>query len=157
MTRSFRTTASAQGLTPLLILAVALSACAKSNDTDGQRPLEVKDAWVRATNVTASAAMYLTLENHDSTTVQILGVGSSDARVAELHESSDSSGVSRMQHLDSLAIAPRATLTMQPGGVHIMLIDLARSVVKGDTVMMTLHLGDGRTTRVKAVARDETP
>ena len=63
--------------------------------------------------------------------------------------------MSDMIKLDSIPLARGATLTMKPGGLHIRLIDLKMSVAPGDTVPLVFHLGDGRTTSVQAVVREQ--
>lgn len=149
---------SAASLRPVraaVVLAVALAACSGGYDVKTDGPLRVKDAWVRATNVTSTAAMYLTLENRDTVAVMIVGAGTQLASAAEFHETMLVQGTSRMNRLDSLPIARGATLTMKPGGIHIMLIDLNASMAAGDSVALVIRLADGRTTSVKAIARDK--
>ncbi len=136
------------------LTAFSLSACARGYDRVKDGPLEIKDAWVRVTNVTASAAMYGTFQNHDDATVNILSVSTAAARSAELHETMEMSGMSHMQHLDSLPVAPKGTLTFKPGGIHVMLTDLGRPMATGDTVVLTFQLGGGGSTIVKAVVRE---
>lgn len=136
-----------------LVFAAALAACS-SYDIKKDGPLRVKDAWVRAANVTGTGAMYVTLENTDTAAVMILGAGTQFAAAAEFHETVDMQGMSHMNKLDSVPIARGATLTMKPGGLHIMLIDVKTSMAPGDTIPLVLHLGDGRTTTVKAIARE---
>lgn len=134
-------------------VAVAITACS-SYDIKKDGPLRVTDAWVRAANVTGTGAMYVTLENTDTAAVTILGAGSQFAAAAEFHETTDMQGMSHMTKLDSVPIARGATLTMKPGGLHIMLIDVKTSMAPGDTIPLVLHLGDGRTTTIKAIARE---
>ncbi len=138
-------------LVPLLMLA----SCTPSHDIATNGPLTVADAWVRVTSATQSGAMYMTLENRDTGTVTIVSAGSFQARAAELHESMQRENMAHMAQLDSLPIAPGATLTMQPGGMHIMLIDLTREMAPGDSMQLALHHADGRTTSVLAVVRPE--
>ncbi len=140
---------------PMLLLTAA--ACAGSHDVTTMGPLAVTDAWVRVTNATKSGAMYLTLENRDTSVVTIVGAGSTAARAAELHETMQMDNMAHMQHIDSLPIARGATLSMQPGGVHIMLVDLGREMAPGDSVPLVLRLADGRTTNVMAVVRADQP
>ena len=139
----------------VVCVAVVLAACSGRYDMKKDGPLRVKDAWVRATNVTSTAAVYLTLENRDTAAVLILGAATQLARAAEFHETMEMQGASHMNKLDSLPIARGATLTMKPGGIHIMLIDLTASVAVGDSVALVIHLADGRTTSVNAIARDQ--
>ncbi len=140
-----------------LVCLVALAACS-SYDVPKDGPLRVTDAWARATNVSGTGAIYLTLENADTAAVMIRGAGTLIAAAAEFHETAKMQGMAGMTHmtrLDSIPIARGATLTMQPGGLHIMLIDLKMAIAPGDTVPLVIQLGDGRTTSVEAVVREK--
>ncbi len=142
-------------LLPLLLLPAA--ACGDSHDLATAGPLAVTDAWVRVTNATKAGAMYMTLKNRDTATVIIIGAGSSDARAAELHETMQMENMAHMAPIDSLPIARGASLSMQPGGVHIMLVDLAREMAPGDSVPLVLRHADGRATNVMATVRADQP
>ena len=135
-----------------LVLIVAMVACS-SNEIEKDGPLRVKDAWARATKGTGIGAMYLTLENTDTGAVMILGAATPMAAAAEFHETAEMDGMSHMTKLDSIPVARGATLTMKPGGLHVMLIDLKMSIAAGDTVPLVLQFRDGRRTSAKAVAR----
>ncbi len=139
------------------LLPPCLGACTAHSNAASAGPLLVRDAWVRATNATAPGAAYLVVENAESAGVTIVGVGSPMARAAEFHETQDMQGMTHMSRIDSIPLAPRGTLEMKPGGLHIMLIDLAASIALGDTVPVVLHFGDGRTATVKSIARDDLP
>ena len=52
-----------------------------------------------------------------------------------------------MTELDGLEL-PAGTTALQPGGTHLMLEDLRRSLAPGDTVSITLHLADGSSATV---------
>ncbi len=116
-------------------------------------PLRVHDAWVRATNVTHAAAMYLSLENRDSVDVHVVGASSPEAKSVTLHETMEMQGMSHMAAVPDLLIARGTSVTLQPGGLHLMLGDVARALVNGDTVPLDLQLADGRTTHVVAIVR----
>jgi len=141
-------------------LASALASprsCARERADDGSGattgPLRVREAWVRSTNVTRAAAMYLSLENRDSVDVHVIGATSPLATHATLHETTDRQGMSHMAAVPDLRVARGATVTLQPGGLHLMLNDLSRTLTKGDTVPLDLRLSDGQTTHVVAIVR----
>jgi hypothetical protein len=69
----------------------------------------------------------------------LLGASSPVAAKAELHESFDDNGVMKMRPVESLLVAPGKPLMLQPGGYHIMLIDLAHALTAGDTFPITLQ------------------
>lgn len=56
----------------------------------------------------------------------------------ELHEMKMQGDVMQMRELDGIAIAPGATVRMAPGGLHMMLMQLARPLSAGDKLPITL-------------------
>lgn len=116
-------------------------------------PIVVREAWVRSADSGDMGGAYLTLTNVDTMAVTIRGVSTPVAASAELHETMQ---VDRMVHMmarPDIAIARDSTLTMAPGGLHIMLTALNRALRVGDTVPMTLTLADGRTVPVAMPVR----
>jgi hypothetical protein len=136
---------------------MAATACARAGE-DGSvahqnGPLRVRDAWVRASNVTRSGALYLTLDNQDTVAVRVVNVDTPLAREASLHETMNMQGMTHMAARAELSIPRGATVTLTPGGMHVMLVDIMRPLAAGDTVPLTLRLRDGRTTPVSAIVR----
>jgi copper(I)-binding protein len=63
----------------------------------------------------------------------------------QLHGSTDDNGVTRMRPIDNLEIAPHGSATMDPGGMHFMLMQLTAPLVAGSHFPLTLkfeHAGD---------------
>ena len=81
------------------------------------------DAWIRAARPgSVVAAAYCSITNGGTDPVTI--VEFAGAWRAEIHETVQESGVSRMRPLKRLTVAPGATVTLAPGGKHLMLFDL---------------------------------
>ena len=57
-----------------------------------------------------------------------------------MHETETTDGVSRMRPLPSLTVAPGQTVTLAPGGKHLMLFDLDPSA---DQTTLDAVLDDG--------------
>jgi copper(I)-binding protein len=86
-----------------------------------------------------SAAGYLGIVNTGSTADRLLGVETGIAKRAMLHTTEHADdGVARMVHLDAIDIPAGGTVTLAPGGLHIMLMGLTGPVTKGDMVPATL-------------------
>jgi copper(I)-binding protein len=84
-----------------------------------------------------NAALYFTAEGHGEADT-LLSVETEAAPAAELHETvMDDGGTMSMQTLPSLELPASGDLVLEPGGYHIMLIDVDRLDV-GDTVEVTL-------------------
>ena len=60
------------------------------------------------------------------------------ARV-EFHRTSFEAGMARMRPAGALVVGPKATLTAEPGGLHLMLVDLKSPLVAGSLVPLILQ------------------
>ena len=116
----------------------------------------VSDAWVRGTvagQKVTGAFMRLT----STTDVTLIGAASPAAKIVEVHEMRQENGVMKMAAVPRLALAAGKTVLLQPGGYHVMLMDLTQPLSDGDSVPITLtfedHAGAKQTTVVKAIVR----
>lgn len=115
--------------------------------------LTVSDAWVRAVPGAAVAAAYMTLHNGSPRAVSITGVHSALAGHAMIHESQLSGGVSTMRAHEPLTISPGASVALKPGGLHVMLEDLAHPLAVDEQVPLELLLEGGGRVAVSARVR----
>jgi copper(I)-binding protein len=116
-------------------------------------PLEVRDAWIRATPGSDIAAAYLTLRNVSSNAVTVTGVQSAAAAHAMIHETSTQGGQSRMRAHAQLVIAPGQTIKLEPGGLHVMLHGLSQPLAVGQSVPLVLSFAGGNSLQVTAAVR----
>jgi copper(I)-binding protein len=112
--------------------------------------LVVRDAWTRQTPGSDVAAVYLTLQNPTRQPVTVVGIESSAASHAMIHESRTEGGISKMRAHEQLVVAPGTTLKFEPGGLHVMLHGLTQPLAVGQSIPLTLQLADG--TRIPATA-----
>ncbi|WP_137919171.1 copper chaperone PCu(A)C [Hydrogenophaga sp. 2FB] len=134
------------------LLAVTASAWAQA-----PAPVDVKDAWVRATvaqQKSTGAYMQLTAE----TDARVVEVRSPIAGVVKIHEMAMDKDVMRMRELNTgLALPAGKLVELKPGGHHVMMMDLKGQVKAGDVVPLTFVLegkdGQRSTLEVKATAR----
>jgi copper(I)-binding protein len=160
-TRLARLGAAALLATTLTTLTVGCStdqvgtveAAAKSTDADR---LTVSDAWVKAgSGMTGAFAL---LSNDGDQALRLESVSTDVAGKVELHETvSDGAGGMTMRPKEGgFAVEAGGRHALAPGGDHIMLMDLARSLVPGEEVRLVLHLSDGSTRTVSALVKDFT-
>lgn len=89
-------------------------------------------------------AGYMTLINEGSEPVALIGARSPAAQRVELHTTElDGAGVARMVEQARIEIAPGATVTFEPGGLHVMFMGLAQPLAEGDRVPAELLFEDG--------------
>jgi copper(I)-binding protein len=68
-----------------------------------------------------------------------VGVASPAAREAQLHDHVIAGGLSRMVQLADVALPAGATVRFEPGGKHVMLLDIAAPLVPGGKLELTLR------------------
>ena len=126
----FRRTQSGAFITLMCLLSTGLSSLSHASEM-----LHWKDAWVRSMPPGAQvSAAYGLLMNHGDQTVTLSTVSSEISGTAEMHEVIADGDQRRMAELESIEIPPHETLIFEPGGRHIMLLDIAASPVEGETV-----------------------
>lgn len=108
--------------------------------------------WTRAMPAGASvSAGYLRIRNTGSAADRLVKASSSAARSVELHETSMVDGDMQMRQVEQLELAPGTVVDLSPGGLHLMLIGLAKPLKVGDVITVTLQFE--RAGRVKAQLR----
>ena len=103
-------------------------------------PLMLSNGFSRATLPHAPVGGgFLTIQNTGTTPDRLIGASSAVAGHMEVHEMKMVGDVMKMSQLkDGLPIPAGATVTLQPGGYHLMFMDLKQPLVQGKTVMVTL-------------------
>ena len=101
--------------------------------------VEIKSAWVRGTvPVQAMGAAYMELTSKGGAT--LVGASTPVADDAGVHEMRLEGGVMKMRATPRLALPAGETVSLKPGGYHIMLMGLKRQLKPGDTVPITLRI-----------------
>jgi hypothetical protein len=111
--------------------------------------ISVEQGYVRATppGVTTGAA-FLTLHNSDNQPVALKRVTSPIASNPELHQHIEHDGMMQMRKVDAIEVPPNGSVSLQPGGYHIMLLGLKGALKEGDEVVLMLEFSDGQSTRL---------
>ena len=166
--KNTRNTTTGRRIGALLLgvsLATSLAACGddsadrdtSSSAASAQRAadvVKVTDPWVRATEGakdTSMTAAFMVLDNEGSEDVQLVGASAGIAGRTELHEMAMQDGKSVMQKIEGgLELRAGSGQLLQPGGNHVMLMDVAAPVAAGDEVEVVLEFSDGSTTSVQA-------
>ncbi len=135
--------ASAKGLkSPAALLEVTGPAQSAELAPTGQ-PVQVKDAWVRATvpgQKGTGAFMKITAQ----TATRLVGISSPVAGVAEVHEMKMAGEVMTMRRVEGLDLPAGKTVELKSGAYHVMLMDLKQALAKGSTVPLTLIFKDAK-------------
>ncbi|MFE9655820.1 copper chaperone PCu(A)C [Micromonospora sp. NPDC006431] len=152
-------------------LAVGVAGCGSSDSSSSAQPspsasasvsasatagvLGIQDPWVKAADKGMTAA-FGTLVNDGDTDVTITAAAT-DVSPMELHEMTMKDGKMVMQPKQGgIVVKAHSSTVLQPGGEHLMLMDLKQPVKAGDELTFTLTFADGKTQTFTAVAKPFT-
>jgi periplasmic copper chaperone A len=121
---------------PVLIALVAVMAIAGAPAQPQPLP-KVEGAWVRST-VAGQQGTGAFMKITAAESMQLVGVATPVAAVAQLHEMKMEGEVMRMRAIGKLDLPAGRTVELKPGGYHLMLQDLKTPLAQGSTVPMTL-------------------
>ncbi|MEC9345796.1 MAG: copper chaperone PCu(A)C [Pseudomonadota bacterium] len=101
--------------------------------------IAVDHPWARASIGRApNSAAFLTIENRGDEPDALLGVEGTIAGRLELHTHINDGGVMMMRPVDRIEVPAHSTVSLEPGGMHIMLIGLKRKLEDGERVPLVL-------------------
>ena len=100
-----------------------------------------------------TSAVYVTLNNTGSQADALVSAASEVARVVELHEVKQESGVMKMRPVTSIPLPAGGTVELKPGGYHLMLLDLKHDLKAAEKVPVTLRFEHGGELRIEAAVR----
>ena len=133
----------------LLLGAWAVSATAAPSMSQHGAHAEVKsETSVMASGGYARAMLpgarvgggYLTLINHGTRPDRLVSASTDRAGSIEIHESTMNDGVMRMRELaGGVDLQPGEVVSMKPGGVHLMLRDVASPLREGERIVLRLR------------------
>ncbi len=157
--------------------SLLLVSCGKSSDNNNG--LTVANAWARQSpSATSFGAIYFDITSKDADTLVSVSVPASVAKMAQLHEmvavsaatdttmaggttdttiAGGMNGEMVMQHVDKIELPAGATVSLKPGGYHVMLMELAKPLAVGDTIELTLTFGSGKTLALKVPVQETAP
>lgn len=121
----------------------------------GSGTITVTDPWVKAADEGMTAA-FGTVTNGTGADLVLSAVATPATDMVQLHETtSDGSGGMSMQEKEGGFPLPAGEdLVLEPGGDHIMLMDLPEPLQPGDTLELTLVFSDGTEHPFTATVKD---
>ena len=103
------------------------------------------------TSQSKTGAVYLSIMNMGAKSDELIGMSSTAASSAMLHQSKDENGVMKMEMLDILEIPAGKTVDILPGQMHIMLMELKATLKTGDHVALELEFKNSGKVSVDAI------
>lgn len=120
--------------------------------------VKIEKPWVRATapgQKVAGGFMSLTADAD----MVLVGGSSPISKSVELHFMRMDNGVMEMRQMKEIALPKGKTVSLEPGDLHVMFIDLKKQVKPGQKVPMTLFVkgADGKEQTIEIQAEVRKP
>ena len=120
----------------------------------------IKNAWVRAApSGSKIMAAYMIIDNQTSETITSSKIIANGFEKTEIHTSYVVDEISKMKKLNNLSIKGSESLAMEPGGLHLMLINPDGVPKRNSNVEILMFFENASTSkvvRIEAEVRDQT-
>ncbi|MFC7475756.1 copper chaperone PCu(A)C [Dankookia sp. GCM10030260] len=121
----------------LLLLAPVLFALPAMAQQQGD--IAVTAPWTRAAGQNGTGAGFLAIANRGAAADRLVGASTPVARITEIHTHIREGDILRMRPVAAIDLPPGGTVTLQPGGFHLMLIGLKDPLIQGQAVPVSLR------------------
>ena len=113
--------------------------------------IHITKAWSRATPKGATAgAGYMMITNRGTAPDRVSCLSSDASGQCQIHSMTMEGGVMKMRPVEGgLEIKPGETITLKPGGFHVMFVDLKHPLERGNKVKVTLKFDNAGTVDVE--------
>lgn len=127
----------------------AVTGCSSSAPSESstaavqEASLTFADGWVRVSEFSdhtgGMTGVFATITNSSAKDVTLVGGSAEIANVVEVHEVVMLDGEMKMQAKDGGILIPAGeSVTLEPGGLHVMLMGLKKPILDGDMITVTL-------------------
>lgn len=139
------------------VLALALITILLLTACSGEKGMEAREVWVRSAQQGENGAAYFILHNYSGAADALLSAECTCAKAVEIHQSMESSGgVMQMAPLESVPLEANAEVRFEPGGLHLMLVNLQQDLKPGDEVIIILHFKHHPDLKITAPVQEES-
>ena len=117
--------------------------------------LTISKPTLRATPPSAKVgAGYLLITNNGGEDDMLIGLNSSFSKMAQIHSMKIEDGVMKMERIeDGIAIPAGTTITLKPGGNHLMFMGIQEPFIAGQNQKITLTFEKAGTVEVDFAVR----
>lgn len=106
--------------------------------------LTFTDPWIRGSVPgQTNGAGYLEISNASKQPVSLTAVKSDRTDRVELHTIVREGNVAKMREVQEIVVPANGSVTLKPGGYHIMFVGLKQPFKDGETISVTMDFTDG--------------
>jgi len=119
----------------LALVVTLLTGCASSPE------VTAGDLWIKSSAMSVEGGMtavYGVIVNNTASDIVLVGGSTTVAGVVEVHEMAMIDGAMKMQKIDGGLVVPAGgSVVLEPGGNHLMLMQLTEEITAGEEVSVT--------------------
>lgn len=128
-----------------ILIALAFLAYTTNQALACDLTFEVTNAWAKPTiagkNLTAA---FFDLKNTGDKPIKLEQVSMPNG-IAEIHNTVEENGVSKMRQMEFVEIPAGQTINFKPRAMHIMLTNIKKPLNEGEKVKLSLHFDNDET------------
>jgi len=118
-----------------LLAAWALAACSQDSDSK----INIEEPFAHETiGLGTTGAAYMLIQNSGAGPDRLIAAATPNAGSTELHTHIKDGDTMRMRKVDGIDIPAGEIVALAPGGLHVMLFDLAAPLAAGDMIPLNL-------------------
>lgn len=122
------------------VAVLAIASAAQAQDTVTELgALRIVNPWSRAAGQGMQGAGFLVIRNTGAVPDRLLSATSPAAGRMELHTHIRDGDVMRMRPVQDIPVPANGEVSLQPGGLHLMLIGLTQPMNIGQAIPVTLR------------------
>ena len=118
--------------------------------------VKIENAWVRPAGKGMNSALYFDLNNITAKADALYKVTSTVSEIVQLHSTvKNPDGTMGMKEIKQIAIPASSVVKFDPGGYHVMLINLKNKLKVNSKIEFTFYFKTGGKVKIKAVVKKE--
>jgi copper(I)-binding protein len=137
------------------ITAVACSDDENAEDGETGASIAVTEAWGWSPTP-ERGAVYFMVENTGTEADRLVGASSDAAGVVQVHETTMVDGTASMGEVEGVDVPAGGSVTFEPGGYHVMLMEIPEALEVGSSIDVTLSFEGAGDLDVTAEIREFT-
>ena len=135
------------------LVGAGCSAAATPAPTAAGAVPTISGAWVRPAAKGGQTAAYMTIAGAGQMDA-LTAVAVTFAASAEVHQTTSMSGMMGMSAVEKIDIPAGQAVKLEPGGYHVMIMNLSADLKAGDTVELTLTFQRAGKVTIKAEVKN---
>lgn len=97
-------------------------------------------------------AGFTNITNNSPDTITINSISSPQFNIVEIHETIMNNGIASMIKINTLTILEKQSVSLKPGGKHLMLIDPVKRISEGEEIRLIFELSNNETMTLNTTA-----